>query len=158
MKTILGVLCAIIVATLCALWAGEEKIPELANKNLIEAWLDDQDHACDWPKLSLTPRNWLGKSVELGGWVYFKFGKPGIAGIYLYDNPESMRMHLSRRCVEISVDGFDALVERDKRPADFAMSLNGKCVIITGRFGPGPSTFTLGTLNDPLVINEVKLQ
>ena len=158
-KILVTILSAIGVITYCGILGGTEKtpvevdeIPELSDKKLVEAWLRDQERSCDWPKLSVTPRNWVGKQVELGGWIKFKFGNPGIAAIHLFDSSESMRMGLYRRGVEISTIGFDAFAEQGDQPADIAKSIDGKCVVVTGRFGPGPSTYTLGTLNGPLQI------
>jgi hypothetical protein len=108
----------------------------------------------DWHKLGANPDSWIGKRIDLEGWLYVTTDSSGeVVRVALYDDPDSRKMRLHRRGVEIPADQLlKVFPEQRMKPTAACMRLNGACVEITGTFRQTFNIDVIGILDGPILL------
>lgn len=117
----------------------------VSNQVLLEAYPS-------WQKLAVSPESWVGKEIDVEGWLYVQLGEAGQIGeIYLFETLEFLRSGVPHRSLKLSREdvyrefGEENFTEKIK-------ALRNKCISLTGIFKFPKSSYHLGEVVGPLTL------
>jgi hypothetical protein len=108
------------------------------------------EEAASWQKLAVFPERWLGKNIQLEGWLYVQLGEGGAVGdIYLYETLEFLRAGIPSRSLNLSKEALYEAVG-PQNPIPKVKLFRNKCISLSGKFEFPKNPYNLGDIDGPI--------